>query len=109
MNEILKAKKLTEEILARAAAIKTHMEDCNARMDAMQRIEEQAKARASKVSPAEATTAPQLQLLDLPNDLLGNVAKALRNYDAMVAFSRVKEDGGRWDQGREGGRGFISG
>ena len=94
MNEILRAKKLTEEILARAAAIKTHMDDCNARMDAMQRIEEQAKARASKLLPNEATAAPQMQLLDLPNDMLGNISKALHNYDAMLAFTRVKRGTG---------------
>ena len=91
MNEILRAKKLTEEILARAAAIKSHMDDCNARMDAMQRIEEQkGKGKASAETIA---AAPQMQLLDLPNDLLGNIAKSLRSYDAMVALSRVGRSG----------------
>ena len=91
MNEILRAKRLTEEILARAAAIKSHMEDSNARMENMQRIEDQAK---HKKSPEPDMTTPQLQLLDLPDDLLGSIAKSLRSYDAMLALSWVSHECG---------------
>ncbi len=81
MNEILRAKKLTAEILARAAAIKDHMTDINQRMQQMEQV--------NKVVADKEPGAPQLQLLDLPDDLLGHVSKALMNYDDIVALSRV--------------------
>jgi len=88
MNEILRAKKLTEEILARAAAIQSHMADCNARMANMERIEQEAKSRLSGEA-AEPVVSQSMQLLDLSDDVLGAVVKALKSYDGLVAFSQA--------------------
>ena len=99
MNEILKSKKLTEEILARAAAIKGHMEDCNARMANMERIEQEAKSRlclGASVGGQVVThsqNVPQTRkLLDLPDDVLGLVVKAIKSYDGLVTLSRVGQN-----------------
>ena len=91
MNEILRAKRLTEEILARAAAIKNHMADVDARMANMQQIEERSRAKAAGGGQlAVLPSVPQtLHLMELPDDLLGQVAKSLRSYDALIALSRV--------------------
>lgn len=89
MNEILRAKKLTEEILARAAAIQGHMADCNARMANMEQIEQRSKARL--VSDAPIVVVQSLQLLDLPDDVLRSVAMALQSYDELATLSRVSK------------------
>ncbi|GLI64542.1 hypothetical protein VaNZ11_007836, partial [Volvox africanus] len=72
MDEILRAKKLTEEILARAASIQTHMAQVNRSMANMALIEEEHKARGAREA-AEAAK-PPLRLMDLPDDLLRLIA-----------------------------------
>ncbi|GIL49780.1 hypothetical protein Vafri_6061 [Volvox africanus] len=72
MDEILRAKKLTEEILARAASIQTHMAQVNRSMANMALIEEEHKARGAREAAAAAK--PPLRLMDLPDDLLRLIA-----------------------------------
>ncbi len=94
MNEILRAKRLTEEILGRAAAIKASMDDVNQRMANMQQIEQQSKAKAAAAGkPAEAAL-PQLQLLDLPDDVLSHIATSLGEEGGLLHPQPFGEAGG---------------
>ncbi len=103
MDEIIRARRLTAEILERAASIKVPniisstssahtltrvlptqgtMADVNTRM---QRMESFKTAEAEKAPPAD----PETQLMDLPDDLLGSISKALGSFKDIVTLSRV--------------------
>lgn len=81
MDEILRAKRLTEEILKRAASIKEHMNSVNNSMQKMQLLEK-------KTQEQQQLTPPTL-LLDLPDDCLEYICKQLKSYKSLCAVSQV--------------------
>ncbi len=83
MDEILRAKRLTEEILRRAESIKASMQDVQKSMANITLIE---KAAAEKQA---VLTRPILKLMDLPDDCLFAVVSVVHEHASLCALAQV--------------------
>ncbi|MEW5316629.1 MAG: hypothetical protein WDW38_007989 [Sanguina aurantia] len=96
MDEILRSRRLTEEIMRRAAAIQGHMDDVQTRMENM-RVLEQSSSRRSITSKhaggsaaAEPTAVPIASLSQLPDDVVCCIAGCLHDARNLCALASDK-------------------